>query len=109
MTRAPVARAEASAGDAQVPRERRQARDGPGALPAVRALVHRAAPEKDHRGPRRGVAAGERHDPIGREPCLARHPLEGIRPHMLGQPIEADRVHVNELAVIEPLAHDDTH
>src|SRR5207245_4964907 len=76
VTRAPVARAEAPAGDAEVARERRQARDGPGALPAVRALVHRAAPEKNHRGPGRRVAAGERCDPIGRDPGLTRRLLE---------------------------------
>ena len=64
VARRAVARAEAAAGDAEVARSARAgsaiARAG---LPAVGALVHRAAAEHDHGGSRRRIAARERDDP----------------------------------------------
>ena len=59
MRRRAVPWAQAPARDAVISGERGQARYGPGALPALGAFMHRAAAEKDHRGFRARVAAGQ--------------------------------------------------
>jgi len=64
---AAVARAQAAAGDADIAGERGKTSDRSGALPAIAALVHRAAAKDEHRGLRRRIPPRDLGDSLGRD------------------------------------------
>ena len=107
--RRPVAGAEPAAGDADLTGEGGQAADRPRPLPAVPALVHRGAPEKDRGRTGGGVAPGEIGDALGGDAGDGGRPAGAVRLEVGAELVEPDGVGKDEGAVVEPLRDDHVH
>ena len=104
-----VSRPETAAGDAEVSGERGKAGHRAGALPAVRAFVHGAAAEDDHRGLRRRVTAREGDDAIAIHSCRCGGPGDVIFGDVRSERVETERVARDESRILQPLRDDDLH
>ena len=104
-----MTRSQAAAFDAEIPRQRRQAGDGARTLPAVRALVHGAAAEEDHRRLRRRIPARERGDAARLDPRRRGRPGRVVPLDVSGESIEPDGVSADERGVVQPLCDDHVH
>jgi hypothetical protein len=104
-----VARAEAAPGNAEVPGQRGQAPDRARSLPAVGALVHRAAAEHDHGGPGRRVAPSQGGDALRGHTGDGLPPRRRVRADVGGERVEPQRVIRHEGGVVTPFGDDHVH
>ena len=98
----------AAADVAPGPDHRREARDRPDRHAAPGVPVQ-AVVEAEGRGPRRRVLAGERLDLLRPQAGHCRRPGGGPLERPLAQLLVADRVEVEPLPVLEPVAEGDVH
>src|SRR6266852_4034284 len=101
MCRGAMTRPKPSTWDADIASQGGQTRDSPSGLPAVGALVHRAATQHDHGWPGRGIAPRQRYDTLRGDTGDARGPRWRVRLHVGGQGLKAHAVVCHKLPVVE--------